>query len=139
MLELAICLRTLQLYSQHAHNLCARMPFHQDHEFFSDVYSFADGAYDSVIERIIGTKGEEGLHLKIILKGVYSKLDNMPDVGVTENKQFYLAILENQNYINQEINTLCKSEEISEGTRQLIGDIADKLEVLIYKTRQRTK
>lgn len=115
------------------------MPFHQDHEFFSDVYTFADGAYDSVIERIIGTKGEEGLHLKIILKGVYSKLDNKPDVGVTENKQFYLAILEQQNYINQEINTLCKSEEVSEGTRQLIGDIADKLEVLIYKTKMRIK
>lgn len=137
MLNLAICLRALQLYSQHAHNLCARMPFHQDHAFFADVYNFADDSYDSVIERIIGTKGEEGLQLKSILKGVYTKLDNMPDVGVKENKAFYTAILSQQKYINDEINMLVKSEGMSEGTKQLIGGIADALEVLIYKTQRR--
>jgi len=139
MLELAICFRALQMYSQHAHNLCARVSFHQDHEFFAEVYNFADDSYDGVIERIIGTKGEQGLELKGILKGVYSKLDKAPDVGVKENKIFYTHILEQKNYINSELAKLCKSQELSEGTRQFLGGIADKLEVLIYKTKQRIK
>lgn len=139
MLQIAICLRALQLAAHHAHNLCARMPFHQDHEYFGDLYGFAEGSYDNVIERIIGTKGEEGLQLKVILKGVYSKLDKCPDVGVKENKQFYMFLLEQCKYVNDELNSMCKSGEVSEGTRQMLGDIADKMEVHIYKIQQRVK
>jgi hypothetical protein len=43
------------------------------------------------------------------------------------------------NYVNSEINQLCKSSELSEGTKQLIGGIADDLEVLLYKTKMRMK
>lgn len=139
MLELAICLRAMQLYSHHAHNLCARMVFHQDHEFFGELYGFAESSYDDVIERIIGTKGEAGLELKGILKGVYSKLGKAPDINVKENKVFYQFLLDQQMYINKELNALCKSAELSEGTKQLLGGIADKLEVFIYKTKQRIK
>jgi len=139
MLQIAICFRALQIYSQHAHNLCGRLAFHQDHEFFGEVYNFPDDAYDSVIERIIGTKGEEGLELKNILKGVYAKLDKAPDVGVKENKQFYMFILDQMKYINKEINEMCKSPEMSEGTKQLLGGHADSIEVFIYKIQQRVK
>lgn len=139
MLQIAICFRALQIYSQHAHNLCGRLAFQQDHEFFSELYNFADDSYDSIIERIIGTKGEEGLELKGILKGVYAKLDKAPDVGVKENKQFYMFALEQVKYILKEINMACKSPEMSEGTKQLLGGQADALEVFVYKIQQRIK
>lgn len=140
MLQLAICLRALQLYSHHAHNLCARVVFHQDHEFFADVYGFAETSYDDVIERIIGTQGESAsLELKGILKGVYAKLDKFPDVGVKENKIFYAAILDQKKYILDELETLCQSPELSEGTKQMLGNIADKMEVFVYKIQQRLK
>jgi DNA-binding ferritin-like protein len=139
MLEIAVSFRAMQLFAHHAHNLCARLAFHQDHEFFAEAYGFAEKSYDNIIERIIGTKGEEGLDIKNILKGVYSKLDKAPSIGVKENKIFYMFLLEQFKNANKELNDLCKKPEISEGTRQLLGGIADEVEVFVYKIQQRIK
>lgn len=139
MLQIAINFRAIQIFSQHAHNLCARLAFHQDHGFFSEVYNFADDSYDGIIERIIGTKGEEGLELKNIIKGVFSKLDKAPDVGVKENKVFYMFLLDQLRSNNLLIDQLCKSDQISEGTRQFLGNLADQSEIIIYKIQQRIK
>ena len=37
----------MQIFAHTAHNLCARVPFFQDHEFFSDTYTALEGDYDS--------------------------------------------------------------------------------------------
>jgi DNA-binding ferritin-like protein len=66
MKDLAVHLRAMQIYAHTAHNLCARVPFFQDHAFFADTYSALEDDYDSVIERIIGTKGEQATGLEFL-------------------------------------------------------------------------
>ena len=41
MLELAVIVRSLQFYAHHAHHICARMVFMQDHEFLAEIYTKA--------------------------------------------------------------------------------------------------
>jgi DNA-binding ferritin-like protein len=124
------------MVAQHAHNLCARVVFEQDHEFFASVYQAADADYDSVIERIIGTIGEQNVpSLQEIAQAIGSQ-SVMPE---KENSAYYKKILALEENICARIDALCKSGQISEGTKQLIGDIANRLEVEKYKIKQRVK
>jgi DNA-binding ferritin-like protein len=138
MLKCAIALRALQIYSQHAHNLAARVPFFSDHEFLGEIYEEADDHYDSIIERMIGLKGEEGLDLMPLLSAVMQRLQGKPCIGVQSNSVFFQEILRMKQelcaYLAEEI-----AAGVSPGTEQLLGDICDKQEQCIYKLRQRLK
>jgi DNA-binding ferritin-like protein len=90
---LLIHLRAMQLFTQHAHNLCGRVAFQQDHEFFGGVYEALDADYDSVVERIIGLGGEQDLELGSILLGVSAVLKGSPSIGVKENSVYYKHLL----------------------------------------------
>jgi DNA-binding ferritin-like protein len=137
MIPILIQLRSMQLYAHHAHNLCARIVFMQDHEFFGDAYGVYETDYDGVIERIIGTKGDDGLELSSILLAVSSKLKE-PMIGVKENKVFYTKLISMENELRVLIGQEIKAG-VSEGTRQMLGDICDRSEVRCYKIQQRLK
>jgi len=139
MLQLAILFRAMQLASHSAHNHCARTVFFQDHEFFGGVYSQAEGYYDSVAERMIGLGQEEQLKLQSVMAGVSQKLASAPSVGVKENKEFFIFLQSQAEEACKLCDSLCKSGQLSEGTKQLIGGIADELEVLKYKISRRLK
>ena len=138
MLKCAISLRALQMYSHHVHQLAARVPFFADHEFLGELYEKAEEQYDSIIERIIGLKGEDGLQLELILQGVLQRIIGLPTVGVQSNSIFFQEILKLEMevcaYIAEEIKL-----GVSPGTEQLLGNICDELEVSIYKLKQRLK
>ena len=136
MMSLAVCLRALQIISHHYHNVCGKIAFHQDHEFFAEVYSAAESDYDSVIERIIGKDGVQAINLDMILTQVSAKVKAMPK-SAPENKAYYEALLSQIEYINAEIGKLIDSKSVSRGTEQMIGNIADKNEVLVYKIKRR--
>ena len=70
MYELLITLRAGQIIVHHAHNLAKGKTFFADHEFLSETYTSLENDYDSVIERIIGTKGTDGLELTLIMSDV---------------------------------------------------------------------
>lgn len=139
MLQLAVLFRAMQLASHSAHNHCARTVFFQDHEFFGGVYSQAEGYYDSIAERMIGLGQEEQLKLQPFMAAVSQKLATAPSVGVKENKEFFIFLQSQCDEACKVIDALCKSGQLSEGTKQLIGGIADELEVLKYKISRRLK
>lgn len=138
MLPLVIQLRAMQLFSQSSHHLCSRVSFHQDHEFFGEVYKELDSEFDSCVERLIGTEGELSLELNNLMSQVMLKLKAAPSVGVQSNAMFYSFLLN----MEQE---LCKLIEqyiqrgVSSGTEQLIGDICNRSEIRQYKIKQRLK
>jgi len=137
MLELAAKLRALQLYGHHAHHIVARIVFTPDHEILSEIYTNAETDYDNVIERFIGLKGASSLNENQVLVSAVNKVQKLPLKNVKENKEVLENVLKLIQEINSDIETLCKGSEISQGTMQMIGNIADKNEVLIYKLKQR--
>ena len=139
MLELAILFRAAQLFTHSAHNLCARIVFHQDHAFFADSYSAYEDAYDSIIERIIGLYGEDSVELNRIMSEVALKLKNCPSTGVKENKVFYEQQLKFEQEICQLVESICKNPKASQGVIQTIGTLGEQSEIRQYKIKQRIK
>ena len=137
MLELAVLLRSMQLFSHSAHHLCARTPFHQDHAFFGDVYPAMEDAYDSIIERIIGLYGEDSVELNRIVSEVAQKLQNCPSTGVKENKAFYEYQLQFEQELCGLVETICKNPKASQGVIQLCGELGNQSEIRQYKIKQR--
>jgi DNA-binding ferritin-like protein len=126
LLKLAMMLRTLNLYSHHAHNMTKGQSFFSDHEFFGELYGFADTSYDSIIERHVGTGGS-AINLVKLLK------DSTETISVAGDDYFKgcLAMCEE---ITDEID---KTKGLSSGTMNLIQGISDQLEVFIYKIKRR--
>jgi len=139
MKELLILLRSLQLYAHSCHHLAARVVFTQDHEMLADIYNGAESDYDSVAERIVGTMGEEQLpSLGEQMKAVFAKVNTLPLVGVKENSIMFETILQLEKEICACVASTVASG-VSEGTKQLIGDICNRLEVEQYKISRRLK
>lgn len=137
MKELAILLRAINLYAHSAHNLCGRVPFFQDHEFFLELYEAADDAYDDVIERMIGLYGEDSVpSLPEQLEALHQLMSSLPEKGVKENAIYFQILLEKQKLVCSKIEELCKSG-LPQGTIQMLGNIADKSEVFQYKIQRR--
>ncbi len=138
MKDVLIHLRVMNLFAHSAHNLVARMPFHQDHEFFGEVYAAVDTDYDGVAERIIGVYGESAMNLAEIIQAVSVKVAQLPSIGVKENKLFYNVQLQ----LEQELCKLCQAaiaSGVSEGTKQMLGDVCNFSEIRQYKIKQRIK
>ena len=135
MLQLLSHLRFMNLFYHHAHNVVSRVPFFADHEALGSFYTEADKDYDDVIERMIGKDMQAPLVQ--IMSGVQPKLSLMPQEGA-ENKQYFVVAMQLEkdlrSLIDQEI-----AKGVSEGTRQLLGNIADKSEMRTYKLKQRVK
>lgn len=139
MLDLSALLRTLQLYAHHAHHICGRIVFNQDHEMLAEIYTKAETDYDDVIERFIGLKGEEALDESKVLSVACQKVQALPMKGVKENKELLKACLDLIQQINTKIEPLCKDPKATQGSIQMLGNIADKNEILIYKLKQKLK
>lgn len=136
--KLATILRSLQLYAHHAHNNCTGKSFFQDHEFFGEVYGAAESAYDSIVERMIGSSGNPVDTISLVSEAAKLALQCGRDPGDC-NVNFYQGILKLELAICMYVDKLCAANELPEGTRQLIGDIADKSMSRQYKIRQRLK
>ena len=134
--QLAILLRSIQLYSQNVHNLAKGSLFFADHDFLGALYEQADAQYDSVIERMIGL--DMSPNLANIQLQAANLIKDKPH-SASENKIYFKVILEMYMTVCQLIQQLVKDPNMSEGTKQLIGDIADKAEMNKYKLKQRCK
>mgnify|MGYP002398276722 CR=1 FL=1 len=139
MIQLVVLFRAMQMFSHSAHLLCSRVVFFQDHEFFGEVYGQAESYFDKISERMIGLGQESQLKLQPVMTAVSQKLASAPSIGVKENKEFYKHLLVQAEEGCKLLESLCKSEQLSEGTKNLLAGIADELEVLKYKIKQRIK
>ena len=139
MMQLVVLFRAMQMFSHSAHLLCSKVVFFQDHEFFGETYGKAEGWFDAISERMIGLGQEEQLKLQPIMSAVTQKLSSAPSVGVAENKEYYKFLMTQAEEACKLCDQLCKGGQLSEGTRQLLGGIADELEVMKYKISRRIK
>lgn len=137
--ELIVYLRAMQLFYHSCHNLTKGPLFFADHEAFGGFYSSLEKDYDDVVERAIPTEGEGVADPVKQIQEVYKILKEKNLTPVKENKDMFLKGLECEKHLCKLIDIKCKSGKISEGTRQLIGDIANASEVRQYKISQRLK
>ena len=130
--NLATVLRAAQLYSHAAHNLVSGSNFFADHAFSGDVYGAMESAYDSVVERAIGT-GEKldllGMNVAASKMIVDCKVDTVEDI--------FEQLLENESSLRREIEAARTGA--SAGTVNLLDQLSDDSEVRTYKLKQRSK
>jgi DNA-binding ferritin-like protein len=131
-------IRCMQIYYQHCHNVVAHNSFLPDHSLFGDFYDAMDIAYDNIKERCIGLHGPEYVNALEELKDCYVSLQKYP-MQSKENKEFFKAALDLEQQLNQMLNILIKAEETSEGTRNLLAQLADDSEARQYKIKQRIR
>lgn len=129
--KLATELRFMQLFAHNAHNLIKGNTFFEDHEFLGGLYSTYEDIYDGIIERMIGI-GETPNLLEIQSKAV----DILKQAGTsTDAKSIFTDILQYEKYICTQIEKLLPN--YSEGTKQMLGNVADASEMRQYKLKQR--
>lgn len=136
MRDIAVKFKLLNLYAHVAHNVAMGSTFSQDHEMFADIYGKADGYYDSVIERMIGLDQKPDI---VGIIGEAAQALKPMKVDVDDNDVLFMSILSIVNAVMPMLSKMCKAYDTSEGTKQLLGGIADELEVLKYKIKQRLK
>jgi DNA-binding ferritin-like protein len=134
MKEIAILLKVLQEYGHLAHNLAARSSFFADHEFLGEAYLKYEEDYDSVVERVIGLYGEDSIDLVMIQDLAVQKLKTIPGKA-DDNNIFFLHILALEKELCDGIKKLMP--QISEGSKQLFGEIANQSEIRQYKLKRR--
>lgn len=128
--ELATILKGMNFYAHQAHNLVQADTFMQDHSFLSDLYEKYDSDYDDVVERSIGLG--QAVDIAKVTKDAADILDSETKMEPSEAIGMLLVYEQ----------TLCDSvkemmSEVSPGTQQLIGEIANQSEIRQYKMRQR--
>lgn len=136
MVDLLILIRMLYFLKHNCHNLVSRVSFFADHEFLGDSYEMTLKHYDDLVERLIGLGMTPNL-LDVQMKAV-QKLQAVP-VKYKDNAECFSAILAINKVLCKNIDHLCAHTQISEGTKQLLGNIADMIETENYKLQQRIK
>jgi DNA-binding ferritin-like protein len=132
MLEVLIFLRFKHLLAHILHNYAQGPAFFADHEFLSEFYAQAESQYDSVIERMIG--------LGIVfdpIKIQEAAVNLLRDIKLPAADNGLELLKAAENELCAEIDELVKSEKLSQGTIQLLGDIANQAEMNLYKIGRR--
>lgn len=131
LIDLATLFRTLNLYAHHAHNMASGLSFIPDHGLFGELYSAADGFYDDLIERHIGTVDDK-IDLCKIVSDANSILELLDD-------NYFENILKLLKEAVVGIDELSKDKLLTNGTLNLIQGQSDQVEVFIYKIKRRLK
>lgn len=137
LLKAATLLRAGQFYAHHAHNNVKGLTFSQDHDFFGELYPVYEKGYDGCVERYIGLCGKPIDGIKLVCDGA-ELVSDLPKDGGSDNRAFYQGILHIEKALCSFIQDCIKSP-MSEGTKQMLGTLADESEVRQYKIKQRLK
>jgi DNA-binding ferritin-like protein len=130
----ATILRTMQLVAHNYHNLIAGQNFFADHEFLGELYPAYESAYDSVIERCIGLHDYGQKEIDIVS---LEARNNSAELPYSSAAQCF------QNLLSAE-KVLCATivedmQKATEGTKNLLAQLADDSEVRQYKLQRRIK
>lgn len=133
MRDVAILLRAMQIYTHNCHNMTKGSNFFADHEYLGALYPVYETTYDSVVERVIGLGFDPDL-AQVTLEAA-----NIVASSPASDEGCFQVIL----MLEQELRVKCeeyvKTTLLSEGTKQMLGDICDKSEARQYQLRQRIK
>ena len=129
---IATQLRALQFLSHRAHNMVKGPTFFEDHEFLGEIYPAYEAAFDSVIERIIGT-GSATVSIVKINKAAAE----MSSVAPQETKPdvFLRIILKGEKDLCALIDKAMS--KASNGTQNLLQGLCDQSEMRQYQLKQR--
>ena len=139
MLKLSQHLQAMKLCYHNSHHIASRVAFFSDHEAFGSFYGELDGHFDDVIERSIGLYGSDVANLGIIMQGVAAKTALCPSTKASDNSTLFSYGLQLEGELVVLVETICKSPECKESTKQLISEIGNKSEMRQYKIKQRVK
>lgn len=128
--QLAAILRSLQLFAHNAHNMAKGASFFADHKFLGQVYPEYESAYDSVVERAIG------LDMQMDLSTVTRMAAEGSSVMSLEAP--FMSLLEGEQLVCESIESILQTP-VTEGTKQLLGEICNQSESRQYKIKQRIK
>jgi DNA-binding ferritin-like protein len=128
--NIAIILRFLQLYAHQAHNLAKGQTFFSDHEFFNKLYHEYEEEYDSIVERCLGL----GISCDI-RKVNNAAAKNLPDDNSLQTEKCLAEILKQEKNLCAQIEGFYLN--MSVGSQQLIGSIADNSEKRQYFIKRR--
>lgn len=126
LIELAIHFRYMQLYAHNAHNLACGETFFEDHKFLGKIYPAYEAAYDSLVERCISLSEE------IDLVEVQKRAAAMLEEGAS-----FHVILTGENVIQQIVEKCFKEDDYTQGTLNLLAQLADDSEVRTYQLEQK--
>ena len=136
MQNLLVHTRAMNLITHHFHNICGRVGFFGDHAFFNEVYEALDAAYDSVAERLIGLHDSTAVPLIQVLEASNMKLKQLPQ-DYKDNAQMFQVLLQLENEMKGIIEEYIKSGQYSQGTVNMLAQLADDSEMRIYKIKRR--
>ena len=129
--DVAVVLRTLQLYYHSCHNIVVGPDFNHDHALFGDFYEEVEDDYDAMIEESILNEGRNGINLKNQLKQIYDNIKAI-DVMTVDRLVMYRTGIQ----LEKKLQTMleeCKKSNPTLGTETLLGDVAKKCGVRLYK------
>jgi len=137
--QLASILRFLQLFAHAGHNLTSGCTFNQDHAFFGELYGAYEEAFDDLVERLIGL-GElksvaDRLAIDTKAAGILGKTDSEE---LTCPEDWFEILLEMEQEVCAKIEKLAGGK-VSQGTLNLLAQLADDSEKRQYKLAQRVK
>ena len=98
----------------------------------NEVYEALDAAYDSVAERLIGLHDSTAVPLMQVLEASNMKLKQLPQ-DYKDNAQMFQVLLQLENEMKGIIEEYIKSGQYSQGTVNMLAQLADDSEMRIYK------
>lgn len=134
LLNPAVLARILQLYYHNCHNLISGETFFQDHSFMGDSYEAFEAVYDRFVEYYIATFGKEAFDTKAVITAVSERVAEI-EVEKMCCCDMYKKGLELEQELYDHLETLNAKAPI--GLQNMIGDVAEQLDIRKYKIQQR--
>ena len=129
--KLATKFREAQFYAHACHNVVIGPNFLELHEFFEELYGAYESAYDSIIQRIIGTGIEKIDPAKITAAAA----KEVPFPGDSDAKEMIETLIGVEMDLQQMIEDM-DHDTLSIGTLNLLAGLADESESRLYKLKQ---
>jgi DNA-binding ferritin-like protein len=132
--DVALAFRSAQFIAHNSHNLIKGVTFLEDHEFLGELYQAYEQGYDKCIERIVAFTGNADV-IGITSKACAISAQFNP-AGKTSNEIFSF-MLDLEKSICAAIKTAVPG--CSDGTQNLLQDLAEKSELRIYPISQKIR
>ena len=129
--SIAIHLRAMQFFAHAAHHNVSGNSFFGDHKFFGTTYETLTEQYDSVVERMLGLNIPVGQH-KLVDEA--NKIYQNTMIETADDFEILLAL---EKELCDMIETTIKAGTQTQGTTNLLSNIADSSETRQYKLTRR--
>ena len=133
--KLASLYRSAQFYAHNAHNAAHGITFFEDHEFLGELYGAYESAYDSLVERMIA-QGEP-FDFNALLTNAVNGMSGLADPTVNSNSVAFAVLQNLERALCAEIDAIISEQ--TQGSQNLLAQLADDSEMRQYKIGQRIK